>query len=533
MTDRNDSFSHKILERIEAEESGSTRLFRFEVPERHDRLKLTFHTSTPSDQARAAMVPAIDQALDRYYLEGEPDHLFASIEEHDKQEIVQEYAGSLQHLISLTLYGPDGDFFGRRDARSPFVSEPIVIDCRCPSPGFLPKDIAAGAYTVALEIHQVLSGGVDFDVEITAGDIGPADLKSDTAASEQASDACSQSVTSQPGRLKAALFVPTIHGEGSLNLETLCAQAALHGLDVLFIADVNSAAVWKSLSGDLPCRLFIGQVFDTYRGRSAALNLQQPILVNDNAEPTPTQWIAARVHEQAGLFAVLHPYALGEPIQPGFRWTHDDLELENVDLLHVWSGPWATHSAEIRNSLHLWDYLLCNGLCTRGVAADCALMRSEEWNGNLPYLDIRCHGRSQEEIFNSIAEGRFIASIGPGLEIGIVTGSVLARTGEEVTLDEGTPYRVVVEAAGYTGSVMLRLIQDGKLLVEMPLSSKGEDRKAFHALASRPRTYFRAELHRFGYPGDELLALSNPVYQISQPIWRRRPPDRRDDSPSS
>ena len=167
--------------------------------------------------------------------------------------------------------------------------------------------------------------------------------------------------------------------------------------------------------------------------------------------------------------------------------------------------------------------MLVNGLKTHGFGADLQSLGRSSWPERLPYLYLRCRGRTRTEIGRSLTEGSFFTTVGPTIGIGLATGSLVARDGEEATLEEGTSYQVVVDAAGYHGSAMLRIIRDGVPYVEMPLSSKGTDRKVFHAMVDRPRTYFRAEIREFGRSGDDLLALTNPVVLNAKPFWWERP----------
>lgn len=515
------------------EASGSTRLVPFRIPSETSHLRCEFQISAPEPATLKAQKPAARQALDRYYLEGEPAPAYLEADEPTKQKQVERHASELQNAVSFALYDASGTQLGRRDAYSPQdLSAPILIGARDSSPGFRNVPLPPGRYTLALEILQILAQSTNVRITISTEEFTAesttCSIATDDTAAEKASvphDAENSVPSQEPEEhwLKALVLVPTEHGEGENSIDRLRELAEARGLDAIVVADTNSSVAWSAPFPETSCMFLTGQVFDTYSGRCAGLNLVDPITINDSVDPTPLPWIISRVQEQSGAFAVLHPYALGAPVRPGYRWLHKEVDLGEVDLLHVWPGPWETQSPEIVNALRLWDYMLVNGLKTHGFGADLQSLSRSVWPKRLPYLYLRCRGRSQTEIGKALTSGNFFTTVGPTIGIGLATGSLLARDGEEATLDEGTSYQVVVDVAGYEGSAMLRIVRDGVPYVEMPLSSKGTDRKVFHAMVDRPRTYFRAEIRQFGRSGDELLALTNPVVLNARPFWWERP----------
>ena len=514
---------------LEPEDSRSTRLIPFEVPAGFARLILDVRLSEADPREKHRMAPAVREAMDRYYLEGEQDAAYLGADEATKAQDVKRYCDGLSHYVAVALYDSDGIPVGRRDARSPLGNSVIEITSEASAPGYRSHKARPGRYTLALEITQVLSGGLDIEIRI-AGQEGskeaPAPENNAEPVAPEARDAEERSDDEHPGGfawLNAVVLAPSIHGEGQHDLHELAAMAEQCGIDVLLVADVNSTVICEEALPDCACTILFGQVFDTFLGRSAGMDLLQPVMVNESSRQTETSWIAERVHDQGGLFAVLHPFALGEPINPGLRWVHEDIDLDSVDWLHVWMGSWADHSPEIINSLRLWDYLLGNGLNVQGFAVDLRGLADNPWPQRLPYLRLRSQSRHRDHIRHALSQGHFISTRGPEIDIAIVTGSIEARSGEEARLEEGTTYQIVIDASGYGSAAILRVIRDGAPMVEMPLSSSGEDRKAFHAMAKQERSYFRAEIHQFGPQGDELLALTNPVVQRTTPAWWARP----------
>ncbi len=58
---------------------------------------------------------------------------------------------------------------------------------------------------------------------------------------------------------------------------------------------------------------------------------------------------------------IAHPFALGDPVNTGYRWEFQIKDWTQVDCLEVWSRNWAPRRIQTERAFAMWDDLLRKG----------------------------------------------------------------------------------------------------------------------------------------------------------------------------
>ncbi len=64
------------------------------------------------------------------------------------------------------------------------------------------------------------------------------------------------------------------------------------------------------------------------------------------------------IHKNGGVVGIAHPFALGDPVNTGYRWEFQIKDWTQVDCLEVWSRNWAPRRIQTERAFAMWDDLL-------------------------------------------------------------------------------------------------------------------------------------------------------------------------------
>src|SRR6478672_2481297 len=143
-------------------------------------------------------------------------------------------------VLDLGCFGPGGFRGWSGGARESFV---IARDAA--TPGYLPGDLEAGTWRVAIGVHRVPPDGVGYRVTATLSSspspslgLPPAPLAPPSPADRPPRRA----LPARPGRrwLAGDLHTHTVHSDGKLTVPELAVLAAKRGLDFLAVTDHNT-----------------------------------------------------------------------------------------------------------------------------------------------------------------------------------------------------------------------------------------------------------------------------------------------------
>ena len=246
-------------------------------------------------------------------------------------------------ILDLGCFGPLGFCGWSGGARASFVISPLGA-----TPGYLPGEVVAGRWGVAIGLYKVPASGVRYEVtaevisgagwarrvadELAADGVAPADGVAAPAPPVLAERPGRRRLPAAPGRtwLAGDLHSHTVHSDGALTVPELASLAVSRGLDFLAVTDHNTVSHHRELasaSAVYGVTLVPGQEVTTSRGHAGVLGDTGWIDFRTSADA----WLAA-AERGGGLMSVNHPFG-GD-----VSWLHA-ME-RRPPLLEVWHWSW-------------------------------------------------------------------------------------------------------------------------------------------------------------------------------------------------
>ncbi len=400
--------------------------------------------------------------------------------------------------ISLSLFDPAGARGTRHNNRD----QSIRLTQMTASPGYVPRAISSGEWTVWIDVHRLLEPDVitySIKVELSAAPI------------DEAAVAFTRTPPAPRGRgwYRGDLHAHSLHSDARFEVAELVQYARDYHLDFVTLTDHNTVsglAEFDSLSAaDV---LTMGGVeLTTYYGHALALGVRewQEWRVGFNGLTMPD--LAQRVMDAGALYIIAHPTSVGDPWCTGCDWQFTDMRPGSARHIEIWNESWSGMGRNER-ALALWYQWLNEAYrMTATVGTDLHAPLTDPRPGfNLVYAD----ELSEQAIYAALRQGHAYVSAGPRLEFTatnehgerVMLGDVLA--GKALTLD-------LVWSQVEAGA-RLRLIQDGEIVDEQMIESEGQ--RAWQRTDGR---WYTVEIR--AADGD-LLAVTNPIFRGAEDDWR-------------
>lgn len=253
------------------------------------------------------------------------------------------------HILDIGLFDPA---LGRFPSRAGFrgwsggARSEFVLATDHATPGYIPGEIAPGAWQVILGLAKVGPGPCRYRVEITLDD---------TPRPRLAPARPAPASRTGGGWYRGDLQSHTHHSDARGSLADLAAAASARGLDFLAVTDHNTNSHHRELlEASTPALLLVpGLEVTTYRGHANVWGVAGWVdfrILADSDLPV----LVDHVHERGGLISVNHPKT--QPDCIGCDWEYP--VPGGVDCLEAWQGPWLNRNWE---SLARYDALLREG----------------------------------------------------------------------------------------------------------------------------------------------------------------------------
>src|ERR1700722_3543872 len=244
-------------------------------------------------------------------------------------------------VLDLGCFGPLGFGGWSGGARSSFVISPLGA-----TPGYLPGEVVAGLWQVAIGLYKVPAEGVRYEVTAEVADgVDGAGWAGEALAADGVGSLAPPPLALSPGERPGRRSLPaasgrtwlagdlhshTVHSDGAMTVPELAVQAVSRGLDFLAVTDHNTVSHHRELSSASAAygiTLVPGQEVTTSRGHAGVLGDTGWIDFRTSADA----WLAA-AERGGGLMSVNHPFA-GD-----VSWLHS-ME-RRPPLLEVWHWSW-------------------------------------------------------------------------------------------------------------------------------------------------------------------------------------------------
>jgi hypothetical protein len=432
-----------------------------------------------------------------------------------------ESAQGMKHLITLTVFDPAG-FRGAGHRGGSEHRVRIAADKA--TPGYLPGPLPAGAWIVQLDTHRIMPGEPVrywLDVKIQENDPAP-DADPSTSRGLRSPElvrAVTRPTPRGPGWYRGDLHTHTDHSDaGRRTVADLIELARGAGLDFIFLTDHNTIsglAEMDAANGD-GLLAAAGIELTTFWGHALCLGTREWVDWRIRPGTGEMAAIAAQTYAAGQVFIIAHPQAAGDPGCTGCAWRFGDIMPGNARLVEIWNGPWAGDSNN-EASLALWyDWLNQGHRLAATAGSDTHSQRSyaNQPGFNVVYAD----ALTEAALLDALLAGHLYLSAGPQVSFRAVShvpgtsevpGTSARAAGQTwISGDTATgPVAFTLAWAGCPTSARIRVIVDGKLLVEQP-TAPGDGSYTWCMTPADAR-WVLAEI-RDG--ADQMLAVTNPIF---------------------
>ncbi|GAH45126.1 unnamed protein product, partial [marine sediment metagenome] len=359
--------------------------FVFEVPEGIGEIRVKFSYSPRILKNKEKNYQMIGGAIEEY------------VKDYPQKEKVSTFltlikdAYPLRNLLNLSLYDAKGSFVGRWDQNS---ERPVRVSSTYSSPGFTSCKIIPGFWKVEMETHAIVTEECKYRLEISSIQR----TNGENFSSFKKKLINSSSYRDNKGWYRGELHVHSHHSDGKNTLPEIIEGTKREGLDFIALTDHNTVSGFSSIPMREDLLIIRGMEFTTYYGHALALGITSFIDWHSKERMRNINDIIDEVHSQKGLFAIAHPFCIGDPVCSGCTWKLRNIDYQKVDLIEVWAGCWKNRKIENYKSFRLWDKLLNRGLKVVGISGRDWHDVNERKSDGIPKTFVYADSLSEDEI---------------------------------------------------------------------------------------------------------------------------------------
>lgn len=473
--------------------------FVFKVPEGIREIQINFGYSPTILKDRQKNYQRIKEAVEEYAKEVETQPQRSSIFDSFLKK-----AYPLRNLLNLSLYEAKGRFVGRWDQSS---ERPVKVSSTYSSPGFIPCKIISGDWTVEIEAHAIVTEECRYRLEISL--IPKMDEENLEFFEKRLINQSSYGYNK--AWYSGELHVHSQHSDGKNTVEEIAEVAKEEKLDFIALTDHNTVSGFSSIPerGDL--LIIRGMELTTYYGHALALGLSSFIDWHSKGRTRNINEIIDEVHGQKGLFAMAHPFSIGDPVCAGCTWKLWDVDYRKIDLMEVWAGCWDERKIENSRSLRLWDKLLSQGFKVVGISGRDWHDVNEKRKKGIPRTFVHADSLSEDGILEGLRKGRVFVSSEPRVYFSAKCGNRKYECSDEMKIMEKKPINFQIQIENLKESSQLQITKNGFKFFNTSLA-KGENQRISFSDLPKENSWYRCEIYT---ERDELLCFTNPIFLIS------------------
>ena len=478
--------------------------FVFEVPERIGEIQVKFSYSPRILKNKEKNYQMIREAVEEYVKDYPQKERVSTLNSFIKKAyplIKKAKAYPLRNLLNLSLYDTKGSFVGRWDQNS---ERPVRVSSTYSSPGFISCKIIPGFWKVEIETHAIVTEGCKYRLEIsliqrTNGEnLNPFKKKLIN----------SSSYKDNKGWYKGELHVHSNHSDGKNTLPEIIEGAKREGLDFIALTDHNTVSGFSSIPMREDLLIIRGMEFTTYYGHALALGITSFIDWHSKERMRNINNIIDEVHLQKGLFAIAHPFSIGDPVCSGCTWKLENIDYQKVDLIEVWAGYRKERKIENYRSFKLWDKLLNQGLKVVGISGRDWHDVNERKSDGILKTFVYADSLSEDEILKGLRKGKVFVSSGPQLFFSAEYEDKRYICGDEIKLLEKKPVSFQIQIGSLKELCQLQVIKNGLRLLSRFLKEGKSQRIEFSDLPEE-ESWYRCEIYT--KEDKELVCFTNPI----------------------
>jgi hypothetical protein len=476
--------------------------FVFEVPEGIGEIRVKFSYSPRILKNKEKNYQMIGGAIEEYvkdYPQKEKISTFLTLIKDAYPLIKNAYP--LRNLLNLSLYDAKGSFVGRWDQNS---ERPVRISSTYSSPGFTSCKIIPGFWKVEMETHAIVTEECKYRLEISSIQ----QTNGENFSSFKKKLINSSSYRDNKGWYRGELHVHSHHSDGKNTLPEIIEGTKREGLDFIALTDHNTVSGFSSIPMREDLLIIRGMELTTYYGHALALGITSFIDWHSKERMRNINDIIDEVHLQKGLFAIAHPFCIGDPVCSGCTWKLENIDYQKVDLIEVWVGCWKNRKIENYKSFRLWDKLLNQGLKVVGISGRDWHDVNERKSDGIPKTFVYADSLSEDEILKGLRKGQVFVSSGPQLFFSAEYEDKRYKCGDEIKLTEKKIVSFQIRVENLKELCQLQVIKNGLRFFSRFIIEGKSQRIEFSDLPEE-ESWYRCEIYT--EEDKELLCFTNPI----------------------
>jgi hypothetical protein len=482
------------------DDSKTIRPYAFEVPAGTPALRIGIDWDPRFSRDEESNRRAVDSAVTEWRTEGRRANA-----SEDMPLDVERYVEKMPNLLNAILVAPDGSWRGRTDRGRGTPRQPLVIAPGHAPLGFLDGPLTPGVWRLDLEVHASVHPGCRVQIQVET-----CEAPTQTPATSPADGPNTTPIVATPGWFQGELHSHSTHSDGAFEVNALAERARDMGYDFMALTDHNVMTGLPQMQETaLP---FIPALeLTTFYGHHVVLGAHTAVPWHTDGVRRNINDVVADFHEQGALFTLSHPFAIGDPVCTGCRWSLPELKAENIDIVEIWWRRWSGDTTDNRSARLLWDDLWRQGHRPTAVAVRDWHTKQHEaaLPGPLPVTMVGAASTDPADLLDAIRRGRAYATCGPQLQFTLSTPlDAHLELGDCGRAAEGHVVATVtlegLEASLGAGPARAELYCCGEVVAEQTLAESGTFQLEHNATEAG---WYRIEI----WNGDSPLCITNHI----------------------
>jgi hypothetical protein len=412
-------------------------------------------------------------------------------------EDIRLFLTKIPNLLNVILVDPSGAWRGRTDRGRGGPNQPLIIAPGIAPLGFVDGPITPGQWSLDLELHAVVPPDCTVTLSVHACDPGERD--------EPFAEP-SPTPEKRAGWYRGELHSHSVHSDGAYTVEKLVNRAKAQEMDFLALTDHNTLAGLPELAAtDFPT--IPGVELTTFHGHHIVLGARDLVVPwHREGERLDVNEVAERLRANGALFALSHPFAIGDPVCTGCRWTARELDPEHIDLIEVWHRRWDKDRTNNADARLFWDELWRQGHRPTAIGV-------RDWHnkgheaplpGPLPMTVIHAESLDAPDLLDGLRAGAAYMTSGPFFTFALEdSAGTTLKLGENGPLASG-PVTARIAFESLDGPARVDLLHCGERVATREISGPG-DVSLTHEAGNEG--WYRVEIWR----DDQPLAFTNHI----------------------
>ncbi len=328
-----------------------------------------------------------------------------------------------------------------------------------PSPGFRPFKPKEGKYCMTLHVNEIMTEEIIYNIKIEAEKQNKIEIE----------------------YRPLEMHTHTYHSDGDYAPRELYEDVQQYGYDGFCITDHNTMTAYERMPRNIEHEIFVmpGMECTTFWGHLLTLDAN---IDWRKAKKDEIDLFLEEIKQLEGICGIAHPFEMGAPISCGSNWEFEVTRWDLISYIEMWSqnNPYSNEKNHL--SRNWYHQLLSEG-------KKLAITAGRDWHRpdverppmiTATYVGLKDGHLTKENVKIAIREGRTYISALLELDLSIKAGGETYQIGDTI---EQQPIQVHVQTRlpgnkriwgkNQCTPRQVRIINNGKVVVELPYSSDG------------------------------------------------------------